>query len=225
MAGGRTKPVIVGLLALCVVLAVVSGWALATRTSEPDGSDPAATFWVSADGDDAAAGTEDEPWATLQHAADTVAAGATVYVRGGTYAQRVQLHVSGEAGRPVTFAPAPGETVVLDGSTLEAPAGQSAMIEIDSQRYVVIDGFEITGYGSDVSGHVPIGIFVTGSADHVRLAFNTIHDMGTTFEGRNGGDAHGIGVFGTTADHPIEESRSSATCSRTSPSVRPRPWS
>jgi NPCBM/NEW2 domain/Right handed beta helix region len=29
--------------------------------------------------------------------------------------------------------------------------------------------------------------------------------MGTTFEGRNGGDAHGIGVFGTEADHPIEE--------------------
>jgi len=29
--------------------------------------------------------------------------------------------------------------------------------------------------------------------------------MGTTFQGRNGGDAHGIGVFGTTADHPIEE--------------------
>jgi hypothetical protein len=29
--------------------------------------------------------------------------------------------------------------------------------------------------------------------------------MGTTFGGRNGGDAHGIGVLGTTADHPIEE--------------------
>jgi hypothetical protein len=98
-----------------------------------------------------------------------------------------------------------GETVVLDGSTLEAPAGQSAMIEIDSQRYLTIEGFEITGYGSAESGHVPIGILVTGSADHVRLSGNVIHDMGTTFQGRNGGDAHGIGVFGTTADHPIEE--------------------
>ena len=29
--------------------------------------------------------------------------------------------------------------------------------------------------------------------------------MGTTFQGSDGGDAHGIGVFGTTADHPIEE--------------------
>ena len=51
---------------------------------------------------------------------------------------------------------------------------------------------------------MPIGILVTGSADHVRIADNTIHDMGTTFQGRSGGDAHGIGVFGTTPDHPID---------------------
>ena len=46
---------------------------------------------------------------------------------------------------------------------------------------------------------------MTGAADHVRLVDNVVRDMGTTFEGRNGGDAHGIGVFGTEADHPIEE--------------------
>jgi len=37
------------------------------------------------------------------------------------------------------------------------------------------------------------------------LSGNFIHDMGTTFQGCDGGDAHGIGVFGTTTDHPIEE--------------------
>ena len=56
-----------------------------------------------------------------------------------------------------------------------------------------------------------MGILVTGAADHIRLDGNFVHDLGTTFQGRNGGDAHGIGVFGTTSDHPIEESRSSTT--------------
>ncbi|HET6713745.1 MAG TPA: NPCBM/NEW2 domain-containing protein [Actinomycetota bacterium] len=195
-----------GLVVLSILLVAVTGWALATR----DGGAPvtevdAPIFWVATDGDDAAPGTQDEPWATLQRAADTVPPGAVVYVREGTYAQRFDLHVSGVPGRTITFTPAPGEDVVLDGSTLQAPAGQSAMIEIDSQRYVSIEGFEITGYASSESGHVPIGIFVTGSADHVRLSRNFIHDMGTTFAGRNGGDAHGIGVFGTTSAHPIEE--------------------
>jgi hypothetical protein len=191
---------IVVLSAVSVLLLVVASWALATR----DNGQPASpTYWVATDGNDAAAGTSDAPWATLQKAADSVPPGATVYVDGGTYAQRVDIHVSGEPGRPITFAPAPGETVVLDGSSLDVPAGQSAMIGVDSQRYVTIQGFEITGYRSDASGHVPIGILVTGAADHVRLDSNVVHDLGTTFKGRNGGDAHGIGVFGTTSDHPI----------------------
>jgi len=193
------------LVVLVVVLVAVTGWALATRGGGSAEQTAGPTFWVATDGDDAGSGSRDEPWATLQHAADAVDAGATVYVRAGTYPQRVELHVSGEPGRPITFMPAPGETVVLDGSTLQVPTDRSAMIEVDSARYITIQGFEITGYRSAESGHVPVGILVTGAADHIRLSGNFIHDMGTTFQGRNGGDAHGIGVFGTAADHPIEE--------------------
>lgn len=201
MSGRMQSGVIAGLSALCALLLVVTTWSLVTRDK---GATEGPTYWVATDGDDLAPGTSEEPWATLQKAADTVPAGASVYVRGGTYAQRVEFHVSGEPGRPITFAPAADETVVLDGSSLEVPAEQSAMIEIDSERYITIQGFEITGYESDVSGRVPIGILVTGAADHIRLEGNFLHDLGTTFEGRNGGDAHGIGVFGTASDHPIE---------------------
>ena len=189
----------------CLGLIGVTVWALATRDSRTPSSAEGSVYWVAIDGDDAGPGTRDEPWATLQHAADSVGPGATVYVREGVYEQRVELRSSGTPGRPITFAVAPGERVVLDGSSLEVPPGQNAMIAIDSQRFVTIRGFEITGYRSDVSGHVPIGILVTGAADHVRLAGNVVHDMGTTFQGRNGGDAHGIAVFGTAGDHPIEE--------------------
>ncbi|HEX5903693.1 MAG TPA: NPCBM/NEW2 domain-containing protein [Actinomycetota bacterium] len=189
----------------CLTLVGVSVWAIATRDTGAPSKAEDSTYWVATDGDDAGPGTVDQPWATLQHAADSIGPGATVVVREGVYAQRVEVRGSGEPGRPITFAAAPGERVVLDGSSLEVPAGQNAMIAIDGGRHVVIRGFEISGYRSDASGHVPIGILVTGAADHVRLIENAIHDMGTTFEGRNGGDAHGIGVFGTEAGHPIEE--------------------
>ena len=189
----------------CLGLIGVTVWALATRDSRTPSSAEGSVYWVAIDGDDADPGTRDEPWATLQHAADSVGPGATVYVGEGAYEQRVEIRGSGTPGRPITFAVAPGERVVLDGSSLEVPPGQNAMIAIDSQHFVTIRGFEITGYRSDVSGHVPIGILVTGAADHVRLVGNVVHDMGTTFQGRNGGDAHGIAVFGTAGDHPIEE--------------------
>ena len=53
------------------------------------------TYWVATDGDDAGPGTRDEPWATLQHAADSVAPGATVFVREGVYEQRVEVRTRG----------------------------------------------------------------------------------------------------------------------------------
>jgi hypothetical protein len=34
---------------------------------------------------------------------------------------------------------------------------------------------------------------------------NVVHDMGTTFQGRIGGDAHGIAVYGNLAGHPIDD--------------------
>jgi hypothetical protein len=201
MSGERR--LIAALAAVCLALAGVSAWALATRGSGGSGPARAATYWVSADGSDRAAGSRDAPWATLQHAADVVPAGGTVTVRGGTYPQRLEIRRSGGPGRATMFQAAPGERVILDGSTLTAPAGQSAMILVDSASNVTVQGFDVTGYRSDASGHVPIGILVTGASDHVRLERNTVHDLGTTFQGRDGGDAHGIAVYGTSAGHPI----------------------
>ena len=189
----------------CLVLVGVTVWALATRGERAAPEAPGRVLWVSPDGDDAGPGTRAEPWATIQHAADTARPGDIIHVAGGTYAERVEIRVSGDPGRSITFAAAEGERVVLDGSSLEVPEEQSAMILIDSQRYLAVRGFEITGYRSDVSGRVPVGILVVGAADHIRIEGTYVHDMGTTFEGRNGGDAHGIAVFGTSSDHPIEE--------------------
>lgn len=203
MTGERRTVVVLSVA--CLALLGVTVWALATRDARTPTSTQGPVHWVAIEGDDAGPGTRDEPWATLQHAADSVGPGATVYVREGVYEQKVEIRTSGLPGRPITFAAAPSERVVLDGSALEVPAGQNAMIAIDSRRFVTIRGFEITGYRSDASGHVPIGILVTGAADHIRLAGNIVRDMGTTFEGRNGGDAHGIAVFGSAGDHPLEE--------------------
>ena len=105
------RGVIVGMTALCVLLAGATIWSLATRD---EGTSERPTYWVATDGDDSASGTADEPWATLQHAADTVPAGATVFVRGGTYEQRVEITClrRARAGRSRSRA-APGDAVVL----------------------------------------------------------------------------------------------------------------
>lgn len=200
--GGGTRS-IAALSAVCLVLVGVTAWAVATR--ERDDVAAGRTHWVATDGDDGAAGTSEAPWATLQHAVDDATPGSTVLVRSGVYAQQVDVRVSGAPGRPVVLRNAPGEHPVLDGSSLEVGQSFDSMISIEDQRYVEIHGFEIRGFRTDVSGHNPVGILVTGASDHITIAGNTVHDMGSTFQGRVGGDAHGIAVYGNLADHPIDD--------------------
>jgi hypothetical protein len=200
---GREGRIIVLLSALCLVLAGVTVWAFATRGRGAPPTSPA--HWIAPDGDDRAAGSRDAPWATLQHAADEATAGSTVYARGGVYAQRMAVIASGAPGRPIVFRNEPGEHPILDGSSLEVGQEFFPMISIDGGRYVEIRGFEIRGLHTDLSGHNPVGILVTGASDHVWIVGNVLHDMGTTFQGRTGGDAHGIAVYGNLADHPIDD--------------------
>lgn len=70
-------------------------------------------------GNDANAGSEQSPWQTLAHALRQLKPGDTLYLRGGTYHEKVALSRSGTAEKPITVAAHPGELVVIDGGLRE----------------------------------------------------------------------------------------------------------
>ncbi|MBM4466484.1 MAG: CSLREA domain-containing protein [Chloroflexi bacterium] len=80
-------------------------------------------YYVSPDGDDANPGSFDQPWRTIQHAVDSVGPGDTIWVRGGTYNEGVNITASGLPGLPITLIGYPGEKAILDGSGLERRDG------------------------------------------------------------------------------------------------------
>ena len=87
------------LLALCVM-------ALPAR---------AAIYHVAPDGDDAAPGTADRPWATLEHASAAAQPGDTVLLAPGEYAGVLSPARSGEPGAPITFRAIKRHQAVLTG--------------------------------------------------------------------------------------------------------------
>jgi hypothetical protein len=84
-------------------------------------SAPAAEYYVdgqSPDASDDQPGTAEAPWKTVSRAAraEELRPGDTVVIRSGAYRESVDVTVSGEPGRPITFTAAPGARVVLKGS-------------------------------------------------------------------------------------------------------------
>jgi hypothetical protein len=167
-------------------------------------------LYVSTNGDDSNPGTIERPLRTIQHAADTAKPGATVYVRGGTYCQRLTVKVSGDAQQGfITFRSQPSEQAVLDGGCLMPPEGDTSMVELRNMSYVRIEGFEICNYRTNDSRSVPGGIRVFGGGSHIEILKNNVHhiEQNSTIQVRPGQGANGFGIaiYGTDAKTPVSD--------------------
>ncbi|MDY7080243.1 MAG: right-handed parallel beta-helix repeat-containing protein [Chloroflexota bacterium] len=93
-------------------------------------------YYVAPDGDDDNPGTAGYPWATLQHAADTVGPGDQVIVLDGEYAG-FRLETSGTAEDVIHFR-ADGEGAIINA---DGPTGDG--IRLQNVSYIIIEGFRI----------------------------------------------------------------------------------
>ena len=135
-------------------------------------------FYVSTTGSDSNPGTINARWRTIQHAASSVQAGNSVYVRAGAYNESVNITVSGSAsGGLITFQSYPNETAVVDGTGLTpSTAGTQGLFNIANQSYITIQGFEIRNYQTSSASATPAGIWVSGSGSNISLLSNNIHN-------------------------------------------------
>ncbi|MDF0675162.1 MAG: right-handed parallel beta-helix repeat-containing protein [Nitrospira sp.] len=75
----------------------------------------AATYYVATSGSDYNPGTSSQPWRTIAHAARTMIAGDTTYVRGGTYKEGlIQFGRSGTSSAPIKLLNASGQFPIID---------------------------------------------------------------------------------------------------------------
>ena len=162
------------------------------------------TYYVSTAGNDTNAGTLAAPWRTIQHAANSVHAGDTVQVEGGTYNEIVTLTTSGNATQGyITFTNYPGQSPVVDGTGLVA-GGQTGLFSLEGTfNYIVIQGFEIRNFSSSTRGKVPVGIDFEGAGSNIEILNNHIHNIVQTLGSCNAANALAIALYGTQAPASI----------------------
>lgn len=143
----------------------------------------ATTFYVAPFGADTSPGTITQPWRTIGKAATTLAPGDTVLIRAGTYAEQVQVTVSGTEGAEVTFAAYPGESPVLDGTSVVVSTGDLAgLFEVVQRSWVRVRGLKVQHAGP---GELTAGFLVEDSS-HVTVESCSTFDTVSS----------GIGVWG-----------------------------
>jgi YVTN family beta-propeller protein len=103
----------------------------------------ASVFYVSPSGNDSWPGTLDQPFKTINKGAGVLAAGDTLYVRGGTYLETVNIGKSGTAAAPIKVMAYPGETPIVDGNNYAIPSSTWGVLFAVNGNYVQVAGFEV----------------------------------------------------------------------------------
>lgn len=127
------------------------------------------TYYVSTTGSDSDSnGTESNPFKTIKFALDKTNPGDTVYVKGGTYKEKITINRAGTSGSIITLAAYGNEKPIIDGTGVYlGPDGEQEKLVVIYSPYTKVKGFEIrNSFGKGVSIE----------ADNVTLEGNNIHD-------------------------------------------------
>ena len=154
-----------------------------------------ATYYVAPNGDDNNPGTKAQPWQTIGKAAATLVSGDTVYIRAGTYQERVVPQNSGSDY--IMYAAYPGERVTIDGSGVSMPSGDAGLFEVSGLSNIRISGLRIINVGPD-DNHA--GILV-GDSSHIIIDNNYTYNTTSS----------GIGVW-SSSDVTIDGNEVELAC-------------
>lgn len=186
------------------LLAIVLSQALAAN---------GATYYVATTGNNSNPGTEKKPWRTVAHAVDTMVAGDTTYVRGGTYMEGIiRFRKSGTQSAPIRLLNAPGESPTID--CIDKAKYHRVVLEHSSGfknplGWITIEGFEIRNCYNGIKfynvhdltirrnwiHHNPFGSGIVGNGTRVLIDRNIISSNALDDPTPPGG--HGIYTAGT----------------------------
>jgi len=130
---------------------------------------------------DSGPGTTATPYCTIGKGVSKLAAGYTLYLGNGSYAETIKPTVSGTASAPITITEWPGRNPTIVGATYYGA-------NLTSRSYLTISALTFAGTVAD-------GIYVS-QGDHLVVTGNTISGAGRPAKSKT---APGISIRGATS--------------------------
>jgi len=181
----------------------------------PSPARAANNYYVSTSGNDSNPGTLAQPFRTIQEGVNKLVAGDTLYIRGGTYTEAVNITTSGSSSAPITISAYSGETPLLNGGSSIALLSRGGTnywtiqgLTIQStNRYTIEIGFWGTTESTNwliKNNHLYGSTVIKGSYNvFVSNDVSGIYPDGTkygTYTGQGSGDAGLMDIDGSNHD-------------------------
>jgi len=159
------------------------------------------TYYVAPGGNDSANGlTPAAAWRTLNHAAQNVGSGDTVYVGAGVYAENVEMDDRGDGSQPIRFIADTTGTQVGGGGVVLIDPGSGVPLTVDST-----DGFEFYGFSVDGSDHSDAIVWTDSAAGLISgCQFENAGDDFLELQGSSSELIIEDSVFRTTVDDGLK---------------------
>ncbi len=120
-------------------------------------------YFLSPEGDDADAGTRNNPWQSIEHANETLEPGDTAVFLPGEYSGTISPHRNGNADAPITYRSSEPWAARLVAEDV------SLLIDLNEHEHVVIEGFELDGLHSG-------GWLAVIDCEHITIRGNSMRD-------------------------------------------------
>lgn len=132
------------------------------------------TYYVSLNGDDSNAGSEVQPWRTIQKAAETLIAGDVVFIKSGIYEESITVQNSGNIDNYILYTAYPGDEVTIDCQNVPLPDWESGIFTLEDVSYIEIKRLTIKNAGPNPNNS---GIYVDGCSNIIiedNYVYNTV---------------------------------------------------
>ncbi len=126
-------------------------------------------FYVAKNGNNSNNGSLNSPWKTIQYGINQLSAGDILYIKAGTYPEKLGIDVSGTANNYITIKNYQNDEVVIDAKNID----NSGSIIWTDQAYLRIEGLHITNN----IGNNKEGITIQGGAHHIDIINNKISNI------------------------------------------------
>ncbi|WP_256009032.1 right-handed parallel beta-helix repeat-containing protein [Desertivirga xinjiangensis] len=159
--------------------------------------------YVSTEGSDANKGEINSPVRTIQKGLALAKPGDTVFVRSGTYKEKINVLKSGTRDKYISIMPYPEERAVISGDGLGA-YGNEGLVVLSNVSWIRLEGFEICNFKTYNAWANVDGIVVKSGANNIVIKNNKVFDIQNNSAPDQGRSAHGIHIIGNT-EVPITE--------------------